>query len=141
MLVYVDSNVLIDYLKNRSGPEPYYKYAGWIVKLTVACKLYLAISDHAEKEVLKYVEREVWASFLEKLRQKVRRITVTDEDREEAMSIGSNNLPDALHAVLAARVGAEILFTRNLADFVDFALYLKNKGVKLRHPRAIYGLL
>ena len=139
--MYVDTNVFIDYLRKRSGKEPFYKYASWLFQLVKSCKFSILVSDHVEKEVLDHINENQWRKFLETLEDKVKLVKTTRVDWEEARKIGAHNMSDALHAVVASHHKARLLFTRNLSDFVHFLPYLRKYGVEVKHPRTIYSFL
>lgn len=123
MLVYVDTNVIIDLLLNRTNM--FGKNLGdrtaVLVDHAVSCQHHLIISDWTVHELKKNgINVEKLQMLLGFLSKKVRTITTSEEDKIKARELDSNNYDDALHAVLALKAGADVIATRNLKHFIKY---------------------
>lgn len=113
MLIYVDTNVYLDALLNRESL--YVDFAAEARKLfsrAKNCEFEVLLSNHVLHELDRYTSPEV---LLHSLEPKLRRVVVTPLDKRLARR-RRDPYPDALHAVVAERMGA-IMVTRNIKDF------------------------
>ncbi len=139
-MVYVDANVFLDYTEKRVGPfgQPFHLYAGWVFLAAQECRFYIVFSDHTEREVRENLgNKDRLRKLLERLHNKLIPVRVTGEDVERARSMDPLNLPDAIHAAVAIRVGARYLVTRNLIDFARLVPYLREHGIRVMSPMAV----
>ncbi len=114
--VYVDTNVLMDFLLSRRSSSSTF------LMNAVACKYSLILSDVVLAE-LDYNglsgEAERLCAFFEKQR-KLCLLHSTAQDRANASAIvqsESTSFNDALHGVMAERSDAQLLLTSNTKDF------------------------
>ncbi|MBR9700552.1 PIN domain-containing protein [Candidatus Woesearchaeota archaeon] len=118
MKVYVDTNVILDYLEQRKNVvgENLSTAAFMFFAKALRCDYYIIISDHTLIELLNYLEEQLAESFFKMMDRKTIKIHATPKDRELAKTIPTH-FADALHIVLASRAGASMIVTRNVKDF------------------------
>ena len=130
MLVYVDTNVIIDLLLNRTNifGKNLGDRAAVLLDLAVACKHFLLISDWTVRELRKNgIDLEQLQMLLGFLGKKVRTVITGEEDRVRARELDPDNYDDALHVVLALKAGADVIATRNLKHFVKYKRLIKSQ--------------
>ncbi len=122
MRVYVDTNVLLDFLLDRKNlfGRSLGDRAAKFFQETFECKHFLIISDHTLHELEKYEVNLGESNFTRVLGKKIEFVKATESDKEEARKLNPDNYPDALHVILAKRSKAEIIVTRNLEDFTGY---------------------
>lgn len=125
-LIYIDTNVYLDYLLNRKDRlRPLGDFAFELLRQAIGCKYDLLISDILLIELRNNIEDERLTTLLNSIKQKTIFITKEKSDVIEAKKISSDNRWDALHYILAKRGGAEILVTRNIKHFPFSGLQIK----------------
>ncbi|MDD9954556.1 MAG: PIN domain-containing protein [Candidatus Woesearchaeota archaeon] len=115
--VYVDTNVIMDFLLDRR------KSAATFFIRARSCEFSLVLSTLTIKELAKYHASSEVELFLKVLREKAVVHDITEEDKrraQEAVQTHDTHYADALHYVVARRVGATILLTQNTKDFLCF---------------------
>lgn len=115
--VYVDTNIIIDYLTERKQSS--------FLKRALECEFTLYISNFTIRE-LKNNGFDAstliqWLSFAEKCTI----TTITHEDKRRAHTLPTH-YADALHAACAIRLGVDFLITRNIKDFKRLPLVVKH---------------
>ena len=130
MLVYVDANVIIDLLLDRTNVfgKSLGDRAAVLLDLAVACKRFLVVSDWTVRELRKNgTNLEQLRMLLGFLSKKVRTVTTSEEDRVRARELDPDNYGDALHVILALKAGADVIATRNLKHFVKYKRLIKSQ--------------
>lgn len=113
MRLYVDTNVYLDFLLERSvHAEPAWR----LFAATAACKHQIILSDAVLRELQRYVTPRDTRVLFALLERKFERVDVTDLDAATAKAI-STHAADALHVALARRSRADCIVTRNVRDF------------------------
>ncbi len=119
MKLYVDTNIVLDFIWNRSsGLKPLGELAHIFFAESISCRHDLYISTHSLAELEKYIAKIHLTAFLDMISTKTTLIQVLADDLEKARSL-EFHLSDALHLVLARKVGADAIVTRNLSDFPE----------------------
>lgn len=125
-LIYVDTNVYLDYLFNRKDRlRPLGDFAFELMRKTVSCEYTILISDAVIDELENHVTKEKIFSLITMLRKKLVTIRREEQDIRDAKNISRRNCWDALHYVLAKRGGAELIVTRNVQYFAFSELEIK----------------
>ncbi|MCD6523041.1 MAG: PIN domain-containing protein [Candidatus Diapherotrites archaeon] len=122
MRVYVDANVLLDFLLDRRNlfGRSLGGRAAKFFQETLECKHFLIISDHTLYELEKHKINLGKTSFIWLISKKIESVKTTERDKEDARKLNPSNYPDALHVILAKKAKAEVIVTRNLEDFVGY---------------------
>jgi len=124
-LIYIDSNVYLDYLENRVDRlRPLGEFALRLIQRALECEFKIIISSLVIEEVEKHVTRDRVDAITDDLKGvgKLIRIEITLEDEKKAKELiktKDTHFKDALHAVLAYKTNAKVLVTRNIKDFAD----------------------
>ncbi|MBW2990092.1 type II toxin-antitoxin system VapC family toxin [Candidatus Woesearchaeota archaeon] len=121
--IYIDSNIYIDYFDGRSnGLRPLGEFAFSVLRKTFECEFVIIISglvlDELDYNTYKEKGRELMKDLKEK--NKVIEIKQGKEDIKLARNISKQrktSYNDTLHAVIAKRLKAEYLVTRNIKHF------------------------
>jgi predicted nucleic acid-binding protein len=124
-LIYVDTNVYMDYLEMRSDKlRPLQDLAFNVFRRTFSCEFTVVMSSSIIRELENYIDEKRIASLIEELREnsKVLETKASFADKEKARKlVRARHTPfdDTLHAVIAKRMDVSCLVTRNIKDFVD----------------------
>ena len=119
--MYVDTNVWLDYLENRSDYiRPLGEFAFSLFKRALECEHELVISDFVLEELSRFApEKKVGQIFW--LFKKSKKLVVVKTLAEDKVMAGHRpNFPDALHAIIAHREQCDYIVTRNIEDFLFF---------------------
>lgn len=117
-LIYVDTNVYLDYLFNRKdGLRPLGDFAFELLKKAVQCQYSILLSDVVIDELKNNITKEDIAQLLDMIKPKLVLIKKEASDDINARLVSNQNYWDVLHYVLAKRGGAEIIVTRNIRHF------------------------
>lgn len=122
-LLYVDSNVYIDYITNRSninGVPLGLKAERFFYKvLTGDYKIIFSrlVQYQITKELGGFENVKMLLKMLE---SKLIFVDYTSEDLDKAKKLDSEETEDALHALLAKQYNAKWVVTRNIAHFNRF---------------------
>ena len=119
--VYCDTNVYVDMLRNRSDNlRPLGTFAHEFFADGWNCRFDLIVSDHLVNELKKQLNEKEYEELFDVFRKRNKFIFVNEKegDWERARKM-SSNVPDALHAILAQRAGADMIVTRD-DDFKEF---------------------
>ena len=131
VLIYLDSNIYIDYLENRSdGLRPLGDFAFNVLKRAFNCEFSIVLSslvveELANNNVEKYAQNLIM--HLSELNKLVR-VESTKEELKLARKICRERATcfnDTLHAIIANRANAEFFVTRNIKDFVKLQDFVK----------------
>ncbi|MDO8627229.1 MAG: hypothetical protein Q7K42_02080 [Candidatus Diapherotrites archaeon] len=128
--IYLDTNVYLDYLEDRVDTiRPLGEFTAQVFKRTLECEFEIAYSDWVLRE-LKVSENlsSVLLDLIKDLKKlnKFVIISASDADIVGAKN-NSKNWKDYLHVLLAIKVGAELIVTRNIKDFDEFSNLLEAK--------------
>ena len=126
MKLYVDSNVYLDFLLDRKNKQhkDLSEHAYVLFKRASSCEFKIVLSDHVLREVDKHMNLSETTSFFKLLEKKIIRVEIKKSDIVKAKSL-KTHYEDALHVVLAKKVEADVIVTRNKVDFRNlFKTYL-----------------
>ncbi len=138
MQVYLDTNIYLDYLENRSDNlRPLGEFAFQLLTRSIACEFKIIISDIVLKELDKYITKEKIKQILTPLSRKDKIISVTSKfkHKRKARSIKRQfGIPffDALHYILAKENNAEYLITNDKHFFE-----LPEDGILITKPNLL----
>ncbi len=124
VLLYLDTNIYLDYLNGRVDTlRPLGEFAFLLFKRSLACEFSLAVSSLLLEELYLHIEKERVQSLLNDFqeRKKILLTKITELDKERARNIVKERktpYSDTLHAIIAQRIGAYCVVTRNIRDFV-----------------------
>lgn len=119
-LLYVDTNVFLDLVldrKNLFGKD----LAGPAARMftrAIKCEFYIAVSAPTLIEAYRQVNPEALKMLLAMIEKKLVPVRYTHEDVDEAKIRSSDNFDDALHIVLAEKLKADKIITRNVDHFM-----------------------
>ena len=131
-LVYVDTNIFLDYFldrKNTAGRSLgglAWRFFHYVLRSDIQ----LLISRKVLEELYGALENPGQATFLFEMlksNKKLRIIEHTPQELEQARQLDTENRNDALHALLAQKHGATYIITRNLKDFRKFSFLIEPK--------------
>jgi len=121
-LIYIDTNVWLDYLLNRTDRlRPLGEFAFELFRKSVECKYEILVSGFVLFELKKYVSNNKISEVIAWLKEnnKVIFYTITPQNIKDAKQYA--HWQDALHAIVASKNNCAILVTRNSKDFSDFS--------------------
>ena len=120
-LLYVDTNVFIDFIKQRTNEEgkDISNSAGKLFSDTLSCKYNIAVSTWALKQIYNNIKVEEINMLFIMLKKKITKVSYDDEDTQKAKNKSSENFEDAMHIVLAEKIKADIIVTRNIDHFIE----------------------
>ena len=124
-LIYIDTNVFMDHFDGRVDKlRPLGEFAFQLLKKAVECKFDIIISTLVLKELIYNSYKNQIEILLPSLDEKgkIFRAEITQEDVEKARKICNErrtHYNDTLHAVIANKMRAKYLVTRNIRDFVE----------------------
>ncbi len=120
MTLLIDANILLDVLQER---KPYSRDSSLIWKLceTGQTKGYLSSLTFANIVYImrKRLTPEQIETVLRSLKLIFTFVDLTASDLTNAAQLKWNDFEDAIHSVIADRIRADYIVTRNKADFVD----------------------
>ena len=122
MLLYLDTNVLLDYLLGRKNVygkdigEPIFQ----LFTDTVNCKHYVIISTWMLEEASKQVVLESAELLFNFLGKKLVKVEYSEHDLELAKKQNPDHFQDELHGILALNAGADCIVTRDIGGFRQF---------------------
>ena len=124
--IYCDTNIYIDVFQNR---EVKYRDLGALARSifsrSLDCEFELIISDWLLYELGKHIDsNKITEFFIDfKKKNKLVKINKSDEDVEIAKKLASSNpethFQDVLHQILAKKMNAKYLITRDSHGFVE----------------------
>ncbi|MBW2998275.1 PIN domain-containing protein [Candidatus Woesearchaeota archaeon] len=115
-LIYIDTNIYLDYLLKRKAHTNFSKHAFNIFKRAISCEFHIVVSDHLLYELRKHVEAEKAQILFILIKKKIIKIETEDIDKLKAKELDTD-YADALHIILAKKTNAKLIITRNLKDF------------------------
>ena len=121
--VLYDTNVLLDVLLHR---EPHFRQSAAVLDLVSQGKAAGCVAGHAVPTLWYLLRREVGAEeSLERLSRLLGRVTVaavSDGAVRSALAAGFGDFEDAVTHAAAVEAGADLIVTRNAADFAAATL-------------------
>jgi len=126
-LIYIDTNIYLDYLENRTDKmRPLGEFAYEVFRRAFGCEFKIIVSEHLLDELEKFVTEQEIGFVLGKIKSAGKEVPleVLESDIQKANALAAQRKvpwPDTLHAVLAIRGGAECIVTRNKKDFDPFS--------------------
>lgn len=111
-LIYIDTNVYIDYFKERSyGLRPANEFAFSLIQRTINCEFKIIVSTKLILELERYIKKETFLGLFDELRiyDKILDVKITNEIKnlaEELSNTGKIHHSDALHYAFAFYAGA-----------------------------------
>lgn len=126
MKIYFDTNIYIDYLENRTdGLRPLGSFAFELFRRSIECEFDIIVSDFVINELERYIDEKRINEVMDSIK-KANKLVKICKSKEDVKKAGlSSNKPDALHALLAKKAGAEYIITRNIKDFLEFSHLVK----------------
>jgi predicted nucleic acid-binding protein len=124
MLVYVDTNVFLDFLRDRDN-----EFGGSLgaraerfFRRVREGEFDIVVSDWVKEELSNHLESGEERILFSMLEDSIVEASYSDEDWERAREIDEEEADDILHAVIADNVGADLVTTQNISDYgeVDF---------------------
>ena len=137
-LIYLDTNIYIDYFKNRTDySRPLGEFAFQLLRRTFGCEFKIVISSLVLTELERNGCSKQGLDLVESLSKanKIVKVEIVDKDVDIARNISrkrETHYSDVLHAVIANRAGAEYLITRNVEDFARL-----NDFANIRYPEGL----
>jgi len=133
MLVYVDTNVFLDFLRDRENEfgGSLGKRAEEFFRRVREGEFDIVVSDWVKKELSNHLENGEERMLFSMLEDSIVEASYSDEDWERAERIDEQEADDVLHAVIADNVGADLVTTQNITDYrnVDFIEVKKPRDV------------
>ena len=132
-LIYIDTNVYLDYFDGRTDYlRPLGEFAYQLLKRTLDCEFRIIISGLILKELFYNSYEEKIQKLLPDFnsKNKIIEISADAEDVKKTRNLcreRRTSFNDTLHAVLACKVNADFLVTRNLKDFYELQDLVKLK--------------
>ena len=119
MKVFLDTNVLLDYLEQR---KDFYEDALAIFRLAALGKIEILVTDLSFANI-KYITRktislDVFYDVMCKLKKYVTIVPVGNRAVEESLLLRAKDFEDSLQYFAALYAHADVLVTRNIKDFV-----------------------
>lgn len=120
-LIYIDTNVYVDYFENRSyGLRPASEFAFIIIQRAISCEFNIVISTLLVKELEKRISQDEINRLFSQLREfnKIIDAKITYEVKklaEELTRSGKIHYADAIHYALAFHAKAEAIITNDRA--------------------------
>ena len=118
MIVFLDTNVVLDYLLER---EDFYENANRLFELAYSAEIPMYISSLSVANIA-YVERknfsrEILYDIITDLRKVISFTNVDDLTIQRALILRANDFEDAIQYFSALQAGADCIVTRNVKDF------------------------
>ena len=132
MLVYVDTDIILNYLldrKNRQGDSLGLEAEMFFIKIFLE-DMQMIISTKTLEELYEELHdpgRAEMLFLMLKAKNKLTIVIYTDQDLLNAEKLDPLNRNDALHAILAKSHGARYLVTRNMIHFKKFSSLIQPK--------------
>jgi len=100
-LIYLDTNVYLDYLYDRTSKYiPYGDFAHQLFEKSLSCQYLIVISDLVVDELNKYLSRKQVIDLIKYLRPKLKFTNVTSKDKMTSKTMNLH-YPDSLHVAIA----------------------------------------
>ena len=126
-LIYVDTNIYIDFFENRTeGFKPFGELARQLFDRALDCEFKIIVSQVVVEEIKDNGYTDVFNDFLNNLksRNKILPAVFTNKDRikaNELKDLRKTPYKDTCHVILAQKVNAECLITRNIKDYENIS--------------------
>ena len=130
-LIYIDTNIYLDYFEGRNDYlRPLGEFAFQTFQRTLSCEFTIIFSGLVLKELSNYMNEEDLYSLLNELKEKNKLIETktTFQDKEKARQMikqKRTDFNDTLHAIIAQRMNAKYLVTRNVKDYLELQEIVK----------------
>ena len=140
--IYLDTNVLVTYVRK----EPYRGLkSSSILKKLLSCSRQGMVKLYTSSLLLDEVS-SCCRNLIKDVRRVIRDngiilVPYTVEDRKRAKEIDTANFKDALHALVATKLGVDLLITNNVSDFLYGGIksLLREKNVEVQDIIYIYA--
>lgn len=133
MLVYVDTNVFLDFLLDRENEfgGDLGARAEQFFRRVMEGEFDIVVSDWMEEELYNQIEEGEASMLFNMLEGSIVEASYSEEDRDRAEEIDEDEADDILHAVIADNVGADVVATQNISDYkeVDFIPVKKPRDI------------
>jgi len=129
--IYLDSNIYIDYFDGRvDNLRPLGEFAFNLLKRALGCEFRIIISSLVLDELEYNTYKENILSLIKDFEDKDKLLVmeVNEEDIKNSNRVKKErrtSYNDTLHAILANRIKADFLVTRNLKDFEELQDLIK----------------
>ena len=119
-LLYIDTNIFLNVINSEINPygKDIAAPAGKLLYDALSCKYILLVSTWTIKEMLKKIPVEKVKMTFVLLKDKIKRCEYNQDDVSLAEKRSKDNFPDALHIVIAEKMKADFIVTRNISDFL-----------------------
>ncbi|MBI5222817.1 PIN domain-containing protein [Candidatus Micrarchaeota archaeon] len=121
--IYVDTNVYLDYLKNRSNKfgKPLGEDAWRVFARVLNGKFQLVVSSFVLEELYRQIEPTESALLFEIMKENVIPAIYSSEEKMRAKTLNPDHWQDALHAIIANREKVDYLVTQNFVDYIPYS--------------------
>lgn len=120
MRCLIDANVLLDVLANR---EPFVEDSSKIWKLCETDRINGYISTLTFADLVYVLRKELDPQKIENVLNSLKLIftftEMNEKDLSDAAALKWNDYKDAIQSVIASRIKADCIITRNIKDFKD----------------------
>lgn len=120
MLIYIDTNVYLDYMGNREDNlKPLGEFAFQLIQRALKCEFEILLSDLVLEELNRHASKKEIERMLCPLlkKNKIQQVVSTKEDSEEAkeecIRCPDIHFSDSLHYAIALRCCAEAIITND----------------------------
>lgn len=118
VLIYCDANIFIDYFWDRKDNlRPLKDFAFNFFSKGWNCEFELLVSDWLIKELENHLSKEQIDEIFDMYKKKDKFHIVREEKGDRDTANKYEHWDDALHAILAAKGGANFLTTRNIRHY------------------------
>lgn len=133
-ILYLDTNIFLDFVQNRVNKlgADIATPAAKLFLNALECKYYIAVSTWALKQIYDQVRVEEIAMLFNMIRKKIIPVKYENSDIQNAKLRSAGNLDDALHIVLAEKIKAKFIITRNINDFLKIG-----SKISIRRPEDV----
>ena len=134
IILYLDTNIFLDVVQNRINKQgkDIATPAAKLLLEALACKYYIAISTWTLKQIYNQLKVEEINMLFSMIRKKIIPVNYDSLDIQNAKQISATNFDDALHIILAEKLGVDFIVTRNIDDFLKIG-----SNIPIRRPEEL----
>jgi len=125
IIIYLDTNIYMDHFDGRvDNLRPLGEFAFQIIRRTFECEFMIIFSSLVLDELVYNGYEEKINELIRDLKEKGKIISTdcNEDDKRKANKIRkekNTGFNDTVHALIAKRIGADYLVTRNVQDFIE----------------------
>ena len=120
MKLMLDANILLDVLQGR---QPHLRFSSLIWKICECGQAAGYVSSLSFANLVYIMRKELDPEDIEDVYRKLSLLfswtDLTQNDLSRAAALRWNDFEDALQAVMAQRLGADYIVTRNVSDYIN----------------------